>query len=179
MPNNGGSTRDNASIQAYFPATPSPTKSSTAPAPIGDGFTHDEIEDALKPRPAEHWCPPGEYAEVEIADLQPGPKAVMFMGRVANLFDVRGSPKSPRSATGCVKVCVRDGVGAVTVRACPACWVGWDGWGEVMAADLCVSQVRFWYAERLPSLRLGGLVTVWTTHGEFPVVDALGAGDAG
>ena len=62
------------------------------------------------------WHPPAEYADCEIRDLIPGPKAVTFMGRVANIFDVVNTPKTPRSAKGCLKLCVKDSDSAVTVR---------------------------------------------------------------
>jgi len=120
----GGGNRSDASIQAYFPPTPtaSPTKQqqhasspASSSAPVGDGFTTQEIEDALKPAPPKPWTPPVEYAEREIKDMYPGPGAVTFMGRVANLYDVPNAQKTPRSAKGCVKLCVKDDGGAITV----------------------------------------------------------------
>ena len=82
---------------------------------VGDGFTAAEVHEALKPKLAEPWHPPGEYAECEIRDLYPGPRAVSFMGRIANIFDVVSTPKTPRSAKGCVKLCVKDDKAAITV----------------------------------------------------------------
>ncbi|KAK4546884.1 hypothetical protein LTR36_001616 [Oleoguttula mirabilis] len=139
----GGTGKGDASIQAFFPPTPSasPTKASAPPssdAPIGDGFTADEVQEALRPKPAEPWQPPEEYAECDVRDLIPGPRAVTFMGRVANIFDVMSTPKTPRAAKGCVKLCVKDSTGAVTVR--------------------------FWFAAHQPNIRLGSLVSIWTTH---------------
>ncbi|KAK3068632.1 hypothetical protein LTR53_013649 [Teratosphaeriaceae sp. CCFEE 6253] len=134
---NGNSKgKGDASIQAYFPPTPSssPTKVDRG----SDGFTEDEISLALQPTPAEPWHPSGDYAECDIRDLDPGPKAVTFMGRVCNLYDVVNTPKTPRSAKGCVKLCVKDDTGAITVR--------------------------LWYAERMLPLRLGSLVSIWTNH---------------
>lgn len=122
----GNSNRTSASIHAYFPPTPtptlSPTKSGTAPAPVGDGFTPEEVQSALQP--PQPWSPPTEYEEVGIEELVLGPKAVTFMGRVANLCDVRNAQKTPRSARGAVKVCVRDDGGAVTVSGLYffSCW---------------------------------------------------------
>jgi hypothetical protein len=84
--------------------------------------------------------PDFEYADMRISDLIAGPKAVTFMGRVANIFDVANSPRTPRSAKGCIKLCVKDGSGAITVR--------------------------LWWAERLPNIRLGSLAVVWATHSE-------------
>ncbi|KAM0720908.1 hypothetical protein Q7P37_003193 [Cladosporium fusiforme] len=127
----------NSSIQAFFPPNSSTTKQ-TSSSPIGDGFTATEIENGMKPVPEKPWQPEADYAECEIRELYPGPRAVTFMGRVANIFDVSNAPKSPRSAKGCVKLCVKDDHGAVTVRV--------------------------WYANRYPHVRLGSLVSVWTNH---------------
>nr|OQO19492.1 hypothetical protein B0A51_11538 [Rachicladosporium sp. CCFEE 5018] len=120
------SSNKNASIQAFFQPTPStsPVKPIHDPAhsteTVGDGFTTNELQTALKPAlssPRDTWHPTGEYAECEIRDLQPGPRAVTFMGRVANIFDVgMGTGKTPKSAKGCVKLCVKDERAAVTVR---------------------------------------------------------------
>ena len=139
--NMGGSGKVDASIQAFFPPTPqsSPAKRPAA-EDIGDGFTAEEIQVALQPKLPEPWQPPGKYTESDICDLRPGPKAVTFMGRVCNLFDVANTPKTPRSARGCVKLCVKDETGATTVR--------------------------LWYAHQMPALRLGSLVSIWTTHSE-------------
>lgn len=134
------SSHKNSSIQAFF----SPTTSSSSPtkqvpsSSIGDGFTSEELHDALKPPPIEPWQPKVEYLECEIRELHPGPRAVTFMGRVANIFDVANTPKTPRSAKGCVKLCVKDDHDAVTVRV--------------------------WYANRYPQVKLGSLVSVWTNH---------------
>lgn len=134
------SSHKNSSIQAFFTPTPSsssPTKQASSSS-IGDGFTQEELREALKPAPVEPWQPKVDYVECEIRDLHPGPRAVTFMGRVANIFDVANAPKTPRSAKGCVKLCVKDDHDAVTVR--------------------------LWYANRYPHVRLGSLVSVWTNH---------------
>jgi hypothetical protein len=134
------SSHKDSSIQAFFhptPATSSPAKQPPSSS-IGDGFTPEELEEALKPTPAEPWQPKVEYLECEIRDLYPGPRAVTFMGRVANIFDVANAPKTPRSAKGCVKLCVKDDHDAVTVRV--------------------------WFADHCPRVRLGSLVSVWTNH---------------
>lgn len=134
-------THTNSSIQAFFPPTASsssPTKAISSSS-YGDGFTAKELEDAAKPLPLKPWQPEVDYADCEIRDLYPGPRCVTFMGRVANMFDVSNAPKTPRSAKGCVKLCVKDDHGAITVRV--------------------------WYANRYPRVRLGSLVSVWTNHG--------------
>ncbi|KAK5131070.1 hypothetical protein LTR08_001356 [Meristemomyces frigidus] len=140
----GGTGKGDASIQAFFLPTPhaSPIKTAAAPAaagvPVGDGFTAEEVQVALRPQPIEPWHPSIEYTECDIRELNPGPRAVMFMGRVANIFDVCSSSKSPRAAKGCLKMTVKDNTGAVTVR--------------------------LWFAEQPPSIRLGSLVSIWTDH---------------
>ncbi len=119
-----GSGRSDASIQAFFPPTPNSSplkklhpKTSTIGAPIGDGFTAEEVHEALKPQPVEPWKPTAEYAECDIRELRPGARAVTFMGRVANIFDIATTnmQKAPRSAKGFIKLCVKDDTGAMTV----------------------------------------------------------------
>ncbi|OQO09850.1 hypothetical protein B0A48_04202 [Cryoendolithus antarcticus] len=148
------SSNKNTSIQAFFQPTPStsPIKPAQTSNPIsetiGDGFTATEVQNALRPAPSsltDTWHPTAEYAECEIRDLQPGPRAVTFMGRVANIFDVGvGTGKTPKSAKGCVKLCVKDERAAVTVRV----W-----WAD---------EAR--YLAGLGKVRLGALVSVWTNH---------------
>lgn len=161
----GGTGKGDASIQAFFPPTPSPSPvkaaSSSHPssdAPIGDGFTADEVQAALQPKPAEPWQPLGDYAECEIRDLYPGPRAVTFMGRVANIFDVANTPKTPRAAKGCVKLCVKDDSGAITVSSFART--------DVANADVLL-QVRLWFAAHQLPIRLGSLVSIWTNHSTF------------
>lgn len=143
--------QNSSSVQAYFPPTPktSPQKQvassclqrSASPTKTGDGFTEEEIRDALKPRPAQQWQPVTDYVECDIRDLATGPRAVTFMGRVANIFDLMNTPKTPKSAKGCIKLCVKDDTAAITVRV--------------------------WFAHQLPDLRLGSLVSIWTAHSVY------------
>jgi hypothetical protein len=114
--NMGGS--GDASIQAFFPLTPntSPTKCTTSgQTSIGDGFTAEEVQEALKPKPLPPWQPPCEYDECDIIDLNPGPRAVTFTGRVANISDIGTTQKAPRSTRGCLKLCIKDDEAAITV----------------------------------------------------------------
>lgn len=134
----GGSGKGDTSIQAFFsptsgssPIKSTPTIAPSSHAPIGDGFTAEEVQDALKPKPAEPWHPATEYAELEIRDLELGPRAVTFMGRVANIFDVANTPKIPRSAKGCIKLCVKDDRAAITVRA-------------TLCISLCIRELISW-----------------------------------
>ncbi|KAK5115362.1 hypothetical protein LTR62_001562 [Meristemomyces frigidus] len=140
----GGNSKNNVSLQVLFPPTPnsSPVKhklsTNSLDSVVGDGFTTEEITAALQPKPIEPWHPSIDYEESDICDLSPGPKAVTFMGRVCNIFDVANTPKTPRSAKGCVKLCIKDDTAAITLR--------------------------LWYASAVPELRLGSLVSVWTNH---------------
>ena len=161
----GGRNRSDASIQAFFSpsGTSSPTKALPSPlpssdAPAGDGFTDEEVQEALKPKPAQPWHPTRDYVDTYIGNLQPGPRAVSFMGRIANIFDVANTPKTPRSAKGCFKLCVKDDTGAITVRMCSST-------GPSPAAES--SQIRFWYAANVPDVRLGALVSIWTNHSKL------------
>ncbi|KAK6436192.1 hypothetical protein LTR95_007615 [Oleoguttula sp. CCFEE 5521] len=148
------SSNKNSSIQAFFQPTPSTSSIKPTHDPrhstetVGDGFTATELQTTPNPIPSsltDPWHPTAEYAECEIRDLQPGPRAVAFMGRVANIFDVGvGTGKTPRSAKGCVKLCVKDERAAVTVRV----W-----WAD---------EAR--YLAGLGKVRLGALVSVWTNH---------------
>lgn len=152
----GGSGRGDASIQQFsLPTTYSspmkkqPVSSSSADAPVGDGFTAEEVQEALKPKHMDSWHPDHEYADCDVGSLQPGPQAVTFMGRIANIYDVANTQKTPRSAKGCVKLCVKDCEAAITVR--------------------------LWYASRLPTLRLGLQVSIWTNHSMSPADDSTRA----
>lgn len=110
----GGSSRTNASIQAYLTPITSPVKHGFT-TPIGDGFTTEEVQQAMQPTASASWHPAEDYADCEISDLYAGPRAVSFMGRVANIFDCANTPKTPRSAKGCIKLCIKDGGSAITV----------------------------------------------------------------
>ncbi|WPH02560.1 Hypothetical protein R9X50_00542500 [Acrodontium crateriforme] len=149
-----------ASIQNFLLPTPSnsPSKRDLSPAQsnvsYGDGFTEAEINEARTPKSIEPCYPTSEYLECEIRDLQPGHRAVTFMGRIANIFDVSNSPKTARSAKGCSKLCVKDETGAITVCS----------FLPSFGPPLTVEQVRFWYASRVPLLMLGSLISIWTTH---------------
>jgi len=117
--------KNDVSIQAFFSSAPSnsprkiPPSSNVSDITVGDGFTPEELQNALRPKPNEPWYPSLDYEDFSIRDLCPGPRAVSFMGRIANIFDVANTPKTARSATGCVKLCIKDDTGAITVFAKP------------------------------------------------------------
>ncbi|KAF2087803.1 hypothetical protein K490DRAFT_65082 [Saccharata proteae CBS 121410] len=144
-----------ASIQSFFsssppkPATPSTTTTtlhssstippSSSPTP-GDGFTAAEIAATLGPQaaPAVPWVPSEAYQHSAIAALREGQRCVEVKGRVASLWLLQREPKGPRAARGRLGFVVRDDTGWLTVR--------------------------LWYAQHLPSITLGALVTVYTPH---------------
>ncbi|KAI9752989.1 MAG: hypothetical protein M1835_001055 [Candelina submexicana] len=129
------------SIQSFFRPKSSAEESkvvrSRSPTNPGDGFTADEMEQALHPI-LKSWTPRQEYEEMDIASLIPGTKAVTFIGRVANFFDQQTQSKMPNAAKGFNKLVVGDESGALTIR--------------------------LWYANVNYTLRFGQLVSIWTTH---------------
>lgn len=148
--------RDIAPVDPCFPPTPSPSPaeqvhphSSSDVQPGSDGFTQDEILDAIKPKPEQPWQPPKDYLESDIRDLQPGRQHVKFAGRVANMFGMPVSSKGPRSAKGCIKLRVKDDTSVITVRV--------------------------YYESKQSCLRLGSLVSIWTRSGELMEKKALTA----
>ncbi|KAH8601721.1 hypothetical protein B0O99DRAFT_713739 [Bisporella sp. PMI_857] len=110
-------------------------KSAQGPRRLGDGFTEAEIA-TLDPLKRE-WNPTREYEEVSIGDLVPGPKAVMFVGRVINTTTIIGrNPKQPKAA-GWHYVTLRDNTAAISIK-------------------LYFSSNRY-------SLKVGQLLSIWTT----------------
>jgi hypothetical protein len=112
--------RQSTSIQAFFPPQSSPIKPSlSAPSsPIsGDGFTSEELQNALQPTPHDDWTPGGEYDEYEIDSLVPGPARIKIVGRLVNLFENSSGTKLPLAAKGALHIVVKDDTGAVTVGA--------------------------------------------------------------
>jgi hypothetical protein len=108
------------SIQSFFEVAKPPacaplqTPTSLVATP-GDGFTTKEIDAVLYPKIDNSWMPSRNYEEIDIAELIPGPRSVMFHGRIANLYDHPTTSKKPKAAKGCVKLIVKDDSGAVTV----------------------------------------------------------------
>ncbi|KAJ5054049.1 uncharacterized protein L3040_000334 [Drepanopeziza brunnea f. sp. 'multigermtubi'] len=107
----------------------------TSPAQPGDGFTEEELADALDPL-SRKWNPGREYEETNIGQLVPGPHAVTFAGRVVNLGTFFGSsPKQPK-ATGFHSLIVKDDFGAISIK--------------------------LYFARDPYPLKLGQLLTIWT-----------------
>lgn len=136
------------------PAKPASTTSLAAP--IGDGFTFEEVQDRLQLKAFASWHPAEDYVDCEIRDLYAGPRAVSFMGRVANIFDSANTRRTPRSAKGCIKLCVKDGGSAITVCFLPS----------NIFARLTPEKVRLWYTSLIPRIQLGNAVSIWTNHSE-------------
>ena len=104
------------SIQSFFqpevPSSPSTLKHSTNNP--GDGFTSSEIEIALHPT-LHQWQPRTDYEELNLGSLNPGPKCVLLVGRIANFYDQPTASKMPQAANGCLKITLKDDTGAIVV----------------------------------------------------------------
>ncbi|KAF2725848.1 hypothetical protein K431DRAFT_259573 [Polychaeton citri CBS 116435] len=131
---------NNTSIQAFFALTRAHTLSRQTLSfnHDGDGFTSQEVREAVRSEQVSVWHPTGEYSNVNIGEVTPGPGRVTFMGRVANIYDIMHTPKSEKAAKGGLKICVKDSTAAITVR--------------------------LWYATAPVQVRLGSLVSVWAAH---------------
>jgi hypothetical protein len=114
-------TPTHPSIQSFYKRevriqnTEAPEAISAKP---GDGFTEEELADALDPLNRK-WNPEREYEELNISQLVPGPRAVTFCGRIVNLNTVHGrNPKQPK-ASGWHFLIVKDDSAAISVRFHP------------------------------------------------------------
>lgn len=85
-----------------------------SPAKQGDGFTEEELADAADPLKRK-WNPEREYEEATIDKLIPGPKAVMFVGRVVNLSTILGKSQKQPKAAGWHYLIVKDNTAAISV----------------------------------------------------------------
>ncbi|KAK3684730.1 hypothetical protein B0T22DRAFT_196272 [Podospora appendiculata] len=105
---------------------------------LNDGYAPAEADASLRPL-TQTWKPQGTYKEKSIGDLQLGPAKVRFMGRIVN-FSTATDDRSKRSLLpqGFHFLVVRDNTGTVAVK--------------LLATD-----------NDNERLRLGKLVTVWTT----------------
>jgi hypothetical protein len=108
---------DTPSIQAFYKPEirlPNPINPPLSPTKPGDGFTEEELSDALDPLHRK-WNPEREYEECGISQLAPGPRAVTFMGRVVNLKTILGKDRKQPKAKGFHSLIVRDDEGAISV----------------------------------------------------------------
>jgi hypothetical protein len=133
-------------VKNFYSPIPSPpgqtapikAPSTSSPLPPGDGFTSSERIRSITFGPSNQWSPEREYEEVSIGDLCPGPRWVTFTCRVVNIYDQAIESKMPQSAKGCLKVLVKD--------------------------ESATILIKLWYATTAYDLRLGTLLTCWTTH---------------
>jgi hypothetical protein len=112
------STSQAASLLTSSPSLtllPSSPLSTVVPSSPGDGFSDGEVDAVLNPQIDPSWTPDHEYAEFNIAALEPGPRCVVVRGRIVNFYDRMTPNKRPKAAKGCVKLVLKDDTGAVTV----------------------------------------------------------------
>jgi hypothetical protein len=105
------------SVRALYSREPPPAiteRQDSALFSPGDGFTKEEIENALDPLKSA-FNPSREYLECNIGALSPGPQAVTFVGRVVNFTTQYGRSKSHAAATGWHYLIVKDDTGAICV----------------------------------------------------------------
>jgi hypothetical protein len=107
------------SIQSFYkrefaPSANDGEESQLSPSKRGDGFTEEELEDALDPLKRK-WNPEREYEEVTINKLIPGPNAVIFLGRVVNFSTILGSSQKQPKAAGWHYILLKDDTAAISV----------------------------------------------------------------
>jgi len=118
---------DAPSIQAFYkPEVRIPQAALPEPEPAkpGDGFTEEELADALDPLHRK-WNPEREYEECSISQLIPGPRAVTFIGRIVNLKTVAGRDAKQPKASGFHVLIVKDDSAAISVRGILICKREW------------------------------------------------------
>lgn len=106
------------SVQAFYRPEPDQGATKTHEAATisnpGDGFTKEEVENALDPLKSP-FNPNREYLQCDIDSLTPGPQAVTFTGRVVNFNTQYGTSKSHAAATGWHHMIVKDDTGGICV----------------------------------------------------------------
>ncbi|TIA63010.1 hypothetical protein D6C77_02415 [Aureobasidium pullulans] len=155
------------SIQSFFSTRTSPTKvipPESSPVP-GDGFTAEELDNALLPVRQDNWTPRGVYDEYEIDALMFGLNRVKIVGRLVNIFESSHTTKLPKGLGGSVHLVIKDDTGAVTVSI---------RFVVYSTTHTNRSKIRLSYTLPPTELRLGRLVAVWATYvangdrGSFP-----------
>ena len=81
---------------------------------IGDGFTNEELSDALHPLNRQ-WNPEREYEELGIGDLVPCPKAVTFTGRIVNFSTIWNYNQKKPKAAGWHYLILKNNTAAISV----------------------------------------------------------------
>ncbi|KAL8937210.1 MAG: hypothetical protein Q9216_004538 [Gyalolechia sp. 2 TL-2023] len=107
------------------------------PGAAGDDVDGGEVEATVQP--ALHaWKPNKHYEDVQISKLVPGSAPVCLLGRLINFYEQPIPGRMPYAAKGCLKVVMKDDTG--------------------------IMMIRLWYANIDYDLRLGQLVSLWTSH---------------
>ncbi|TVY57712.1 hypothetical protein LCER1_G001285 [Lachnellula cervina] len=126
------------SIQSFYKreaATENGEAAPEEPPRRGDGFTEEELADAVDPLNRK-WNPEREYEECTIDQLVPGPKAVTFVGRIVNFTTIIGHSQKQPKASGWHYMLVKDDSAAISVK--------------------------LYFAHNPYPLKLGYLVSIWT-----------------
>lgn len=137
----------------------------------GDGFTADEMASSPEALPLTGpFTPPHgiPYKEVKLSPLGPTDQSVTFIGRIVNIYAPK-LQRAPKSAKGCLRCTVSDGEDLVTVSSKTHLRL------FRLTSHLCTSlqdchlthshvQIRLWHGNVTYPLRIGSLITVWTTH---------------
>lgn len=110
----------------------------SSPLPSSDGLASSERVRGVISILSSQWSPEHDYEDVSIGDLCPGPRWATFTCRVVNIYDQAVDSKMPHSAKGYLKVLVKD--------------------------ESATILIKLWYATMTYDLRLGNLLTCWTTH---------------
>ena len=136
-------------IDNYYPSTTPPSKrldtTDTRPPPEPNAPTSNDNNclnsNSFAPTsPSSRWTPPHTYAQFPIRALTPGPMTAAFTCRIINISSYSHTPssQSPQGATGHLTLLVHDSTATLIVK--------------------------LYYASTTYDLRLGTLLTVWTTH---------------
>ena len=141
------------SIQSFYKReVPKPAAKAEAEqeALPGEGFTEEELADALDPLNRK-WNPQREYEETEIGDLIPGPRDVTFIGRIVNINTIYGrNPKQPKAA-GWHYVLLKDNTAIISVV-----------FPFLLLNTANLHKIKLYFSKDPYPLKLGHLLTVWT-----------------
>jgi hypothetical protein len=145
------------SIQSFYKrevSTPAKQDEEVQPSPTtrGDGFTEEELADALDPLKRK-WNPEREYDECTIDKLIPGPKAVTFVGRIVNVSTIHGSSQKQPKAAGWHYLIVKDDTAAISVCFPPP---------RITSCMLTSSQIKLYFSRSQYPLKLRQLLSIWT-----------------
>ncbi|KAL8846793.1 MAG: hypothetical protein Q9221_008143 [Calogaya cf. arnoldii] len=126
------------SIQSFFqPETPTAQPAVTNRDENGNEFTTTELKAFLYSTP-DAWKPRIQYDDIQIAKIVPGSRCVHLVARMVNFYDQPSSTsKLPHPVKRCLNVLVRDDSGLI--------------------------KVKLWFLKVDYQLRLGQLVSIWTT----------------